>query len=175
MAVDTSVIGTTTARCQVVVERGPVANFATAVTDTSPVYRDADAAAAAGFDGVPAPPTFTFAVRAWGERPELQRGLDPVADNALAEIMGGLVAGGGLVLHGEQSFDYHRPVLVGDVLHGEATVVDVYQKESRSGGDGGTGQERVRTMTFLVIETVWTDDDSGDPVVTERFNLLHRA
>ncbi|MGH9211465.1 MAG: FAS1-like dehydratase domain-containing protein [Acidimicrobiales bacterium] len=164
MTADTSVIGRTTARCRVVVERGPVANFATAVTDSNPVYRDAEVAAAAGLDGLPVPPTFTFAVRTWGEQPELQQDLEPVAGNAMAEAIGSLMDAGGLILHGEQSFDYHRPVVVGDVLRGEATIVDLYEKESKG-----------RTMTFLVVETRWTDDRSGDPVVTERFNLIHRA
>jgi hypothetical protein len=30
-------------------------------------------------------------------------------------------------------------------------------------------------MTFIVVETVWRDDATGAPVVTERFNLIHRA
>ena len=30
------------------------------------------------------------------------------------------------------------------------------------------------TMTFVVMETRWTDAKRGDPVVTERFNLIAR-
>jgi hypothetical protein len=30
-------------------------------------------------------------------------------------------------------------------------------------------------MTFIVMETVWRDDATGEAVVTERFNLIHRA
>ncbi len=30
-------------------------------------------------------------------------------------------------------------------------------------------------MTFIVQETNWTDDKTGEPVVTTRFNLIHRA
>jgi hypothetical protein len=30
-------------------------------------------------------------------------------------------------------------------------------------------------MTFVVSETVWSDQATGDPVVTERFNLIHRG
>ena len=29
-------------------------------------------------------------------------------------------------------------------------------------------------MTFIVIETEWRDEESGAPVVTERFNLIGR-
>ena len=29
-------------------------------------------------------------------------------------------------------------------------------------------------MTFVVSETVWSDETTGDPVVTTKFNLIHR-
>ena len=82
----------------------------------------------------------------------------------MGRAMGRLMAKGGLILHGEQEFVYHRPVLVGDVLVGEGKIADAYQKES-----GG------RTMTFIVTETDWTDEKSGEPVVTVRSNIIHRA
>ena len=79
-------------------------------------------------------------------------------------VMGDLYANGALILHGEQEFLYHRPIVVGDVLLGEGTVVDVYEKETDSA-----------VMTFIVIETVWRDDQTGEPVLTERFNLIGRS
>ncbi len=39
-------------------------------------------------------------------------------------------AKGALVLHGEQEFEYHRPVEVGDVLVGEGVIKDIYEKET---------------------------------------------
>jgi acyl dehydratase len=71
---------------------------------------------------------------------------------------------GGLILHGEQEFIYHRPVQVGDVLVGEGKIADAYQKESSG-----------RTMTFIVSETNWTDERTGEPVVTVRANIIHRS
>src|SRR4051794_41985557 len=62
MAVDTSIIGKPTGAWHVTVERAPVTAFANALHDGNPVYRDARAAHDAGFDGIPAPPTFTFAM-----------------------------------------------------------------------------------------------------------------
>jgi uncharacterized protein YrrD len=53
---------------------------------------------------------------------------------------------------------------VGDVLLSQGKVTDVYQKDSKG-----------KTMTFIVTETVYSDEKSGDPVVTARFNLIHRA
>jgi len=156
-------IGKPMSKSKVVVERGPVANFAVAVCDGNPVYRDPRAAAEAGFEAIPAPPTYPFVMQAWGEFAEVQPSDKPKA-NAMAEVIGPLMAGGGIILHGEQEFTYHRPVFVGDVLVGEGTVVDAYAKESKG-----------RTMTFIVTETVWKDDATGEPVVTSKFNLIHRA
>jgi acyl dehydratase len=164
MAVDTSVIGKTTSRSVVVVERQPVSNFAKAVRDDSPVYQDPRAAKAAGFGDVPAPPTWSFAMSAWGTYPELQEDLEKVKGNPMFEIIGKLRQNGGMVLHGEQEFIYHRPIVAGDVLRGEGKVTDAYEKESKG-----------KTMTFVVSETVWSDQKTGEPVVTAIFNLIHRS
>src|SRR5437667_5037904 len=99
MAVDTSVIGKPTGKWKVVVERGPVSNFATAVTDESPVFRDPEAAKAAGHRAIPAPPTFNFAMQHWGQFPEAQP-AEKVEGNPMFEVIGKLMQTGGLVLHG---------------------------------------------------------------------------
>jgi hypothetical protein len=54
-------------------------------------------------------------------------------------------------------------MLVGETLHREGKVVDVYEKESKG-----------RTMTFLVTEDEYRDG-SGELVLTSRMNLIHRA
>ncbi len=163
MAVDTSVIGKATSRSRVAVERGPVSNFAAAILDESPVYNNPEAAKEAGFDAIPAPPTYAFVLDNWGKFPEIQP-KEKIEGNPMFEIISGLMAKGGMVLHGEQEFEYHRPIKVGDVLRGEGTCVDAYEKESKG-----------RTMTFVVTETRWTDDRTGEPVCTSRFNLIHRS
>jgi len=157
------VVGRPTGAATVHIERGPVAKFAAAVTDPNRVYNNVEAARAAGFDGIPAPPTFTFAAAHWGVFPEDQP-PDPTGGKGhpLRELMGGLMAEGGIVLHGEQEFIYHKPVQAGETLHQEGKITDLYSKESKG-----------KTMTFLVMETVYKND-AGDPVVTERFNLIHR-
>ena len=158
------VVGLPTGAATIHVERGPVGKFARAVTDPNPVYKSIEAARDAGFDNIPAPPTFTFSAAAyWGTFPEDQP-EDPTGDEGspMRRVMGGLMAQGGLVLHGEQEFLYHKPVQVGETLHQEGKIVDLYSKEAKG-----------KTLTFLVMETVFKDD-AGDPVVTERFNLIHR-
>lgn len=157
------IIGKPMSKSKVAVERGPVTNFATAVCDPSPIYSDPEAAKAAGLPAIPAPPTFPFVMQTWGQFPEIQPGDAPTG-NPMGEVLGPLMAKGGLILHGEQEFIYHRPVFVGDVLAGEGKVVDAYTKESKG-----------KTMTFIVTETVWRDDKTGEPVVTSRFNVIHRA
>ncbi len=157
-------IGRATGRGTVVVERSALDNFARALHDDNPVYHDADAAEEAGFDGVPAPPTFAFAAQNWGRWEELQPtdGVT-VEGHPVSEIMGELMAGGGLILHGEQEFTYHRPLTAGQELTYEGVVRDVYEKTSRD-----------RLMTFIVVEDTFRDA-GGEPVVTSTMNLIHRA
>src|SRR5687767_7114696 len=164
MTVDTSVIGKPTGAYKVTVERGPVANFAAAVLDENEVYQSPEAAKAAGFGAIPAPPTFSFAAQYWGKFAEDQPADPTGGENPMHKVMGELFAQGGLVLHGEQEFEYHRPLLVGDTLVGEGRIIDVYEKESKG-----------KTMTFIVMETAWRDEKTSEPVVTERFNLIHRS
>src|SRR5205814_908147 len=97
-----------------VIERGPVTNFARSVKDTNPVFHDSRAAAEAGFDAIPAPPTFPFVMNVWGQFPENQP-EDPGV-NPTGEIIAEYARQGGLLLHGEQAFTWKRPVKVGDVL-----------------------------------------------------------
>ncbi len=163
MAVDTSIIGKQTGASRVHVERGPVEFFATALKDDNPVYHDAGAAAAAGFAGIPAPPTYSFVMRHQGTWREDQPEDPSGGQHPGFSVIGALMREhGGLVLHGEQEFVYHRPIVSGDVLEGRGVVADVYEKEAKGS-----------IMTFVVTETTWRDE-AGEPVVTERFNLIHR-
>jgi len=158
------VVGRSTGRSKVAVERAPVSRFAEAVTESSPVYQRADAAAAAGFDGIPVPPTFFFSAAGhWGAYPEAQPADSTPAANPTMEIIGQLMAKGGMVLHGEQEFTYHRPIVVGETLTSEGKVADLYEKPAGE-----------RTMTFLVTETEYRDE-SGQLVLTSRMNLIHRS
>ena len=156
MSVDTSVIGRPTGAWRVTLDRSVLANFAAAVGDGSAVYRS---------ERAPAPPTFTFAAPYWSGLSCDEQPPDPTAGagNPMHSLMGALHAQGALVLHGEQEFEYHRTPVAGDVLDGVQTITDVYEKDSDTAH-----------MTFVVMETQWTDARDGSPVVTERFNLIAR-
>jgi acyl dehydratase len=157
MALDPNFVGRKGGRARIVVERSATANFARAVKDTNPVYVDAAAAEAAGLDGIPVPPTFLIAAGHWGAFPELQP-ADPGV-NPTGEVVQEYARQGGLLLHGEQGFTYHRPLRVGDVLDTESEVVDTYTKGS---------------MTFAVVETRFTDAGTGELVATARGNFINR-
>lgn len=161
----------------VVIERAPVQNFAAVLGDSNPLYRDSRAAWDAGFADVPAPPTYPFVMLHWGIRDELldEHGVAPVPSNPFTGVadqlghVGPVMAqmieelGPGVVLHAEQGFEYHRTPVVGDVLRGATKIVDKYTKTSLHG-----------ILTFVVVETVWTDAVSLAPVLTTRFTAVHQ-
>ena len=91
----------------------------------------------------------------WGAFAEEQPPDPTGGANPMHTIMGELFAKGALVLHGEQEFEYHRPIVVGDVLDGEG----------RRSPTSTRRRPTARDMTFVVIETEWTDADAtGAPV-----------
>lgn len=91
------------------VSRVKIREFADAIGDSNPVYRDQEAAKAAGHPDVIAPPTFPIVVSLGGA------GLaDP--DLGLNYAM---------VVHGEQRFEYTRPLRAGDVVTCTATITEI--------------------------------------------------
>lgn len=157
MPLDPSFVGRKGGRARIVIERSATTNFARAVKDTNPVYADAKAAEAAGLDGMPVPPTFLIAASHWGAFAELQP-ADP-GTNPMGEVVAEYSRQGGLLLHGEQSFTYERPLKVGDVLDVETEIVETYTKGS---------------MTFAVAETRYTEAETGQLVATARGNFINR-
>jgi len=158
------VVGLPTGKATITLERGPITQFAASVTDTNPIYRNKDAAKAAGFDDIPVPPTYFFSgATFWGAFPEAQPADATPDRNPTMEIIGKLMSKGGIVLHGEEEFTYHKPVVVGDTIKSEGKVVDLYEKPA---GD--------KTMTFLVTENEYRNQD-GELVLTARMNLIHRG
>jgi acyl dehydratase len=89
--------------------------FAKAIGETDPIYSDLAAAKAAGHPSIPLPPTFIFC-------------LDQGRPNAykLLDDMGVDIS---RVLHGEQHFEYHKPVYAGDMLTFATKITDIYDKK----------------------------------------------
>jgi acyl dehydratase len=93
------------------VSRVKIAEFADAIGDPSPVYRSREAAQAAGHPDVIAPPTFAIVVS--------------MASSAKAVGDPGLGLNYAMVVHGEQRFEYTRPIRAGDVLIATSTISNI--------------------------------------------------
>jgi len=93
------------------VGREKVREFARAVLATAPLHHDVAVARAAGFADVVAPPTFPVVVQ------------EATLAQLLAEPDGGIDFS--RVVHGEQRFDYVRPVVAGDELTATLRVTSV--------------------------------------------------
>jgi acyl dehydratase len=93
------------------VSRVKVIEFAEAIGDPNPVYRDRAAARLAGYCDVIAPPTFGVVVAL------------PASIAAAREVFA--ATGSPVIVHVEQRFDYTRPIQAGDVLHAESVVTSV--------------------------------------------------
>jgi acyl dehydratase len=90
--------------------------FAKVIGDADPIYTDAIAAREMGYRNLPAPPTFLFAA-------ELDSG-------ATFRLLGEMNIPISKLLHGEQSFIYHRPVCVGDTVTVRSVISDIYDKKN---------------------------------------------
>ena len=127
------------------VSRVKIAEFADAIGDPSPLYRDRDAAQAAGFNDVIAPPTFAIVIS--------------MAGSASAVADPGLGLNYAMVVHGEQRFEYARPLVAGDVVTAQATISDIR--------DAG---RNVMLSTRTEIRTV-----EGEHVCTAHSTLVERG
>lgn len=113
--IDRSFIGRELPASTFPIERGRLRFFARAIGETDPVYTDLDAARAAGYPDLPAPPTFLFSAE-----------LDSHAAFALLEALKVPLAN---ILHGEQGFTWHKPVCAGDTITVRPRITDIYDKK----------------------------------------------
>jgi hypothetical protein len=126
-------------------EAGQLRFFAKAIGETDPVYLDEAAARDAGHPGLPLPPTFLFSLEllnpstAWRDEMGIRRDR---------------------ILHGEQSFEYHRLAYAGEALQFDTCIADVYDKK------GGA-------LSFVIRETRVTNP-RGEHVADLRSALVHR-
>jgi acyl dehydratase len=127
------------------VGREKVREFARAVFATNPINLDPEAARAAGHADVVAPPTFPIVVQ----------------ERTLAQLLGDPDAGidFGRVVHGDQRFEYSRPIVAGDELTAQLTVTEV----KTLGGNS------------MVTAATAISDASGKHVVTTTSTLVVRG
>jgi acyl dehydratase len=127
------------------VSRVKVAEFADAIGDPNPVFHDLAAAQAAGYPDVIAPPTFAVVVAMASSRTAVG---DP-----------GLGVNYAMVVHGEQRFDYSRPLHAGDVVTAQSTISAIRE---------------VGSITMLTTETQIRTVD-GEHVCTGFSTLVERG
>ena len=140
---DTSKIGKEYPEFEYEVGREKIREFANAVGETSPVHQDREAARAAGYRDVVAPPMFVVVYSAGAMGPAI---LDP-------EIGINLM----LMVHGGQEFEWGEPVCAGDTITTKAVVKDLYEKDGRK---------------FYVFESVSTNQDGEQTVRATWTNIV---
>lgn len=91
-----------------VVGREKVREFATAIGDANPAYHEVEAARALGYADVIAPPTFAFALAQAGTAQAVR---DPELGMDYSRVV-----------HGEQRFEFARPIVAGDAIVATATI-----------------------------------------------------
>ena len=126
------------------VTRDHVTAFAEAVGATHPAHTDLAAARALGYADVVAPPTFAVVVAQAAEAAYVQ---DPAAGIDFSRVV-----------HAEERFTHHRPVVAGDRLVATLHVESVTER-------GGVAMVTTRTAIA---------DDDGAPVVDVRSSLVVR-
>ena len=127
------------------VSRVKIAEFADAIGDPNPVFRDPGAAGAAGYPEVIAPPTFPIVVA--------------MAASGAAVADPGLGLNYAMVVHGEQRFEYSRPLHAGDVVTAQSTI---------------SGIRELGSITMLTTETQIRTVD-GEHVCTCFSTLVERG
>ena len=127
------------------VGRETVREFARAVLSEAALHHDPEAARAAGYSDVVAPPTFAIVVQ----------------DATLQQLLSDEEAAVDFsrVVHGDQRFTYSRPIVAGDELTGVMTVTSVKQLGGNS----------------MVTSSTEVSDATGAHVVTAISTLVVRA
>ena len=142
MPIDPSLVGHETQVETGTVNAEDIRQFADAVGDTNPIFRDAAAAQLAGFRQIPAMPTFVTRFRV----PFAESGLDPEKSQ---------------ILHGEQEYEYVRPLYAGDAISVRHRIASIRQS-ARAGG-----------MTIMALEQLG-DTTSGERVFIGRATVIVR-
>lgn len=136
-----------------------VRQWCEAMGNRNPIFTDAEAARAAGFDDIVAPPTM---LQVWvmagveGKLPPGSSEEDPYAALKLLEEYGYPAV---VAVNCEQ--DYLRYLRMGDRLHRFSKIESVSEQKSTGLGVG-----------YFVTELISFFDQAGEPVATMRFRLF---
>jgi acyl dehydratase len=116
--VDTKAVGKQYDPVTYEVGREKIREYSNAVGETNPVHHDREAARAAGFRNVVAPPMFCVVYSAPAVGPAV---LDPDVGINLAAMV-----------HGGQLFEWGEPVCAGDEITTQARVAEIREQDGRA-------------------------------------------
>ena len=119
MPVNTKAIGKTYDPVVYAVGREKIREYARAVGETNPVHLDVEAARAAGYADVVAPPMFAVVYSAPAVGPPI---FDPEIELNFA-----------MMVHGGQEFVWGAPVVAGDEITTTASVKDISEDKDARG------------------------------------------
>jgi acyl dehydratase len=117
MPVNTQAIGKTYEPVLYAVGREKIREYARAVGETNPLHLDLDAARAAGYADLVAPPMFAVVYSAPSVGPPI---FDPDIGINFA-----------MMVHGSQEFQWGPLVVAGDEIITTARVKDIYERDGR--------------------------------------------
>jgi Acyl dehydratase len=138
--------------------------YAAAVGDLNPIYFEDEAARAAGYDGVVAPPNFLTSVIEWGLGPlEDQMREDGNPRDGIAKKLIGLTPEqlqGLRMMGGGNEIEFGQPVRPGDVVTYRRRLVEVYERPSKMG-----------VLLFAVHENLFTNQRGEMLAVCRETNI----
>lgn len=113
-------------------ERGKIREFAEAIGDDNPIYKNAEAARKQGYKDIVAMPTFAFASVIW--------------TGTFHRVVNDLDIDFARIMHAEQEYEYYQEIFPGDELQGVIEVKQITEKKGKSGN-----------LEFVQFETIYTN------------------
>src|SRR5437764_341950 len=145
MPINANAIGKTFPAVTYAVGREKIREYAAAVGETNPIHHDPEAARAAGYADVVAPPMFAVVYSMRSVGPAI---FDPDVGINFA-----------MMVHGAQEFRWGPPVVAGDEITTTTSVKDISER---------------REMAFYVFESV-SENQRGETVCTGTWTNLVRG
>jgi acyl dehydratase len=145
VAIKTEAVGKEFPPIEYVVGTEKIREFTAATFDENPLSNDEDAAKAAGYAGLVAPPMFAVVYSSKAAAPAM---FDPEVGMNFA-----------MMVHGSQDFEFHKPVVAGDRITTQCTVKSIEAKAGKG---------------FYVFTTESKNQD-GEPVVTADWTCIVRG
>lgn len=130
------------------VERGKIREFAEAIGDDNPIYKDTEAAREQGYKDIVAMPTFAFASIIW--------------TGTFHRVVNDLGIEFARIMHAEQEYEYYQEIFPGDTLIGVMEVKEITEKKGKSGD-----------LDFIQFENTYSNQQGGC-VLKEKMLVVER-